>query len=202
MHHHPHFKAAVFCLAFGFIASLGIALPHQLEAKDTTDAPVVKQEVKKDKVKKPKIKKLSKKQLKELEEKKKAEENKAKEPEVKKEEPKKPAPPPQLTPDKKKYASPGGNQVMTDGTIIDFANIGVIFMHGYRYSYYSSNVLRHHRTHEWYACDDKLYRTADGYLVVASCDHPQGAIVPTPFGPGKVLDHCYVSGTIDIYVNF
>jgi len=111
----------------------------------------------------------------------------------------KPAP---LTPDKKKYASPNGYQIMTDGRAVNFRSMGVIYMHGYRYTYYSSRVLYHHRTPEWYACDDRLYRTADGYIVVASGSHPMGSIVPTPFGEGKVLDRCNRSGTIDIYVNF
>lgn len=111
-------------------------------------------------------------------------------------------PQPPVTPDKKKYASHNGYQVMTDGTVVNFRSMGVIHMHGYRYTYYSSKVLRHHNTHEWYACDDHIYRTKDGYVVVASGKHAQGSIVPTPFGPGKVLDHCYVNGTIDIYVDF
>ena len=91
---------------------------------------------------------------------------------------------------------------MTDGRVVNFRSMGVIYMHGYRYTYYSSRALYHHRTHEWYACDDHLYRTADGYIVVASRDHAMGAIVPTPFGPGKVFDRCAHSGNIDIYVDF
>ena len=147
------------------------------------------------------IKKLKKKEAEKLAAAKKEEEER-KAAEAKKQEVKPTPPPPPVTPDKKKYASPSGYQVMTDGTVVNFRSMGVIYMHGYRYSYYSSKVLYHYRTPEWYACDDHLYRTADGYIVVASKDHPQGSIVPTPFGKGKVLDVCYASGTIDIYVDF
>lgn len=212
-------KAFALCLALAFPVSFLLVPSHQSEAKDAQDIVAVKQEQKevkdissdkqeqkdakaattnKPEQKTSKDKKAHKKHKKDKH--KKVEENKA--PEIKPVEQPPPPPPPPVTPDKKKYASPGGNQVMTDGSIIDFRSAGVIFMHGYRYSYYSSNVLYHYRTPEWFACDDHLYRTADGHIVVASGDHPQGTIVPTPFGPGKVLDHCYASGTIDIYVNF
>ena len=191
--HHVKIKAVIIGLIAAVTANLAFATPHQTEAKDSKDVAVVKQELK-EKVNKAKKAKKDHKQQEE-EAKKPAE---APKPEVKKEVP----PPAPVTPDKKKYASPGGNQVMTDGTIIDFRSIGVIHMHGYRYSYYSSKVLRHHSTNEWYACDDHIYRTADGYIVVASKQHPKGAIVPTPFGKGKVLDYCYVDNTIDIYVDF
>lgn len=179
--------------AFIFTASIFMAVPQHLEAKDVKDKAITKLEQKKET-----IKEKHKKHKGKSEAEKKAEE---KVPEVKKEEPK-PTPPPPVTPDKKKYASPSGYQVMTDGRVVNFRSMGVIYMHGYRYTYYSSNVLRHHRTHEWYACDDHIYRTKEGYVVVASGNHAQGSIVPTPFGPGKVLDHCHVGGTIDIYVDF
>lgn len=217
-------KALPLCLALVLPISFALAPTHNLEAKDAENIAIVKQkdsksvtrskqEQKDVKVKtadkqKPKNAKdkNSHKKHNKNEQHNKEEENKTTE--IKPVEtppptpPTPPVPPHPVTPDKKKYASPGGNQIMTDGSIIDFQSVGVIFMHGYRYSYYSSNVLRHHRTHEWYACDDHLYRTADGYIVVASKDHPLGAIVPTPFGQGKVMDRCYVSGTLDIYVDF
>lgn len=198
-YHHPSFKVFSVCLTLVF-AAFAFVIPHQLEASDTNDKVVVKQEVKKTKVKKHKKKEAEKQEAEKLAAAKKEEEEK-KAAEAKKQE-QKPPPPPVVTPDKKKYASPNGYQVMTDGTVINFRSMGVIYMHGYRYTYYSSNVLRHHRTHEWYACDDHIYRTKEGYVVVASGKHPQGSIVPTPFGPGKVLDHCHVNGTIDIYVDF
>lgn len=213
-------KAFVVSLLFVIPATLGLAAAHQTEANSDKATVVVKQASKiskenvsndkdsssKDKAvkAKKKTKKLSKKELEAqriAEEKaKEAEAKRLAEEEAKKEAEKKKAA--ALTPDKKKYASPSGYQVTTDGRVVNFRSMGVIHMHGYRYTYYSSKVLYHHRTPEWYACDDNIYRTADGYVVVASGAHPKGSIVPTPFGPGKVLDYCHVGGTIDIYVNF
>lgn len=214
MHNNPiSFKAFAFSVTAFFIAAFGFAVPHASEAVDTPKQEAVKQEAKVSSDKKNANK---------------TEKNKASE--AKKDglvpvappTPVKPATPTApasksaasdapaapaktsapVTPDKKKYASPNGYQVMTDGSVVNFRSMGVIHMNGIRYSYYSSRALYHYRTPEWYACDDHIYRTADGYIVVASGDHPQGSIVNTPFGKGKVLDHCYASGTIDIYVNF
>lgn len=190
--HQTRSKAFSVFLAFALLASLGLALPHHLEATDNKDKTITKLEHKKNK-----IKKDTKKQAVEAN---KPEEVKA--PEVKPEPPK-PAPSPApVTPDKKKYGTPEGYQKMTNGQVVNFRSMGVIYMHGYKYSYYSSRVLYHYRTPEWYACDDHLYRTKEGYIVVASRDHAPGTIVPTPFGPGQVHDRCQRSGVIDIYVNF
>lgn len=194
--HHVRVKAVIISLFVALMANFAFASPHQTEAKNTKGVVEAKQELKKKVHNANKANKAKKDHKHQEEEVQKPIE--PKKPEVKKEVP----PPAPVTPDKKKYASPGGNQVMADGTIIDFCSIGIIYMHGYRYSYYSSKVLRHHKTHEWYACDDHIYRTTDGYIVVAAKNKPMGAIVPTPFGKGKVLDYCYVDNTIDIYVDF
>ncbi|MDO4179016.1 MAG: hypothetical protein Q4D21_07490 [Phascolarctobacterium sp.] len=196
--HQTKIKAFALALAFVLLASFCVLVPHNSEA---VDAPTktTKQELKKNISKDKKAE--DKKQAKKTEDKKtdasKPADNIEKKPESK------PTPPPApVTPDKKKYASPNGYQRMTDGREINFRSAGVIYMHGYRYTYYSSRALYHHNTHNWYACDDHIYRTADGYVVVAAKGHAQGSIVPTPFGPGKVLDYCYIDGTIDIYVDF
>lgn len=83
-----------------------------------------------------------------------------------------------------------------------FQSQGVIYQNGYRYTYYSSNVLYHYRTPEWTAGSDGIYRDSNGYIIVASSDHAQGSVVSTPFGVGKVYDSGCASGTIDIYTNF
>ena len=83
-----------------------------------------------------------------------------------------------------------------------FKSRGVIYQNGIRYTYYSSNVLYHYRTPEWNAGSDGIYRDSAGYIVVASSDQPQGSVVSTPFGAGKVYDSGCASGTIDIYTNF
>ena len=88
------------------------------------------------------------------------------------------------------------------GDSSSFKSQGVIYQNGIRYTYYSSNVLYHYRTPEWNAGSDGIYRDSAGYIVVASSDHPQGSVVSTPFGAGKVYDSGCASGTIDIYTNF
>lgn len=81
-----------------------------------------------------------------------------------------------------------------------------------KYSYYPDSLTYHYNTKNWYACDDKIYRDADGYIVCAdryNMSHPYGRdiinsndalIVDTPFGEGKVYDYCK-AGNIDIYVH-
>ena len=77
-----------------------------------------------------------------------------------------------------------------------------------RYTWYSQNVLpgggltelnsngRHVDEATGFIMD------GDGYIAVASSDHPHGAVVDTPWGPGKVYDEGCDSGTIDIYTDF
>lgn len=73
----------------------------------------------------------------------------------------------------------------------------------YRYTWYSSNAAYHYRTPEWTAGSDGIYRDAEGYVVVASSDHPQGTVIEsTPFGAAKVYDTGCASGTLDVYTNF
>ena len=87
-----------------------------------------------------------------------------------------------------------GNSFQSDGVWQDG---------NYRYTWYSSNVLYHYRTPEWTAGADGIYRDADGYVVVASSDLPQGTVVEgTPFGACKVYDSGCASGTLDVYTNF
>ena len=88
------------------------------------------------------------------------------------------------------------------GSSRNFKSQGVIYQNGIRYTYYSSRILYHFRTPEWTVGSDGIYRDKNGYIVVASSDHSQGAVVSTPFGAGKVYDSGCPSGTIDIYTNF
>lgn len=89
-----------------------------------------------------------------------------------------------------------------------FKSQGVINANGWRYTWYSSNWSAHYQIGQWILGDDKLWRTSDGYIVVACVANEngnpvsRGAIVPTPFGPGKVLDSGCAAGTIDIYTAF
>lgn len=84
-----------------------------------------------------------------------------------------------------------------------FRSDGVWYDGQFRYTWYSSNVLYHYRTPEWSAGADGIYRDSEGYVVVASSDHPQGTIISnTPFGAAKVYDTGCASGTLDVYTNF
>ena len=84
-----------------------------------------------------------------------------------------------------------------------FKQMGVIYQNGYRYTYYSEQVLpggglsipgRHH--------EDGFVVDGDGYICVASNDHSYGTVVPVPFNGrmGKVYDSGCASGTLDIYI--
>lgn len=84
-----------------------------------------------------------------------------------------------------------------------FETDGVWYDDNYRYTWYSSNAAYHYRTPEWTAGSDGIYRDAEGYVVVASSDHPQGTVIEnTPFGAAKVYDSGCASGTLDVYTNF
>lgn len=84
----------------------------------------------------------------------------------------------------------------------NFKYQGVIYQDGFRYTYYSSRVLYHYRTGEWWAGADGIYRDSSGYVIVASDSDAFGSLVPTPFGTGKVYDTGAGYGTRDIYVNW
>lgn len=89
-----------------------------------------------------------------------------------------------------------------------FKSAGVVYDdNGTRYTWYSQNSLPgggltelnnngRHVNDEGFVCD------GDGYISVASSDHPIGTVVETPFGEGKVYDTGCASGTIDIYTNY
>lgn len=85
----------------------------------------------------------------------------------------------------------------------NFESDGVWSDGTYRYTWYSSNAAYHYRTPEWTAGSDGIYRDDEGYVVVASSDHPQGTVIEnTPFGAAKVYDTGCASGTLDVYTNF
>lgn len=76
---------------------------------------------------------------------------------------------------------------------------GVNYYDGRRETYYSSNVLWHYNTPNWVLGSDGVYRTQDGYVVVAASDLPLGSYVETSFGMAQVLDTGCSPGTTDIY---
>ena len=93
----------------------------------------------------------------------------------------------------------------SDYSPYDLQSMGVIDWGGYRYTYYSENVLPgyglqiegRHIDEYGFVCD------GDGYICVASSSLPWGTVVDTPFGrAGKVYDCGCDWDVIDIYVNW
>lgn len=69
-------------------------------------------------------------------------------------------------------------------------------------TYYSSNVLYHYRTNEWWLDDEGFYRTDEGYYVVAASDMEQGTTFEGSKGTCIVLDTGCDAGITDYYVNW
>lgn len=85
----------------------------------------------------------------------------------------------------------------------DLMNLGVIYDGGYKYTWYSEQVLpgggldipgRY--------SDGNFVRDENGYICVASSDFDKGTILETPWGTAKVYDCGCASGTIDIYTSW
>lgn len=100
-------------------------------------------------------------------------------------------------------AEPEPEPVVANTSSSSFKSDGVWYDGTYRYTWYSSNAAYHYRTPEWTAGSDGIYRDSEGYVVVASSDHPIGTVISsTPFGAAKVYDTGCASGTLDVYTNF
>lgn len=98
-------------------------------------------------------------------------------------------------------SSSSGGQYYTNGSGLTKQS-GVNYYNGRKETFYSSNVLYHYRTPEWVLGSDGVYRTQDGYVVVAASDLPQGSYVETSFGTGQVLDSGCSAGVTDIYTTW
>lgn len=88
------------------------------------------------------------------------------------------------------------------GAVTLTAQGGIYFFEGRKETYYSSQVLYHYRTAEWYADDQGFYRTSEGYYVVAASDMAQGTIFQCSKGYCQVLDSGCAEGVTDYYVNW
>ena len=82
------------------------------------------------------------------------------------------------------------------------ASSGVNNFGGRRETYYSSRVLYHYRTPEWWVDGEGFYRTAEGYYVVAASDMAQGTVFTGSKGACQVLDSGCAAGVTDYYVNW
>lgn len=67
-------------------------------------------------------------------------------------------------------------------------------------TFYSSSVLYHWRTPEWWVDGQGFYRTDEGYYVVAASDYEQGAVIEGSMGLCQVLDSGCPAGVTDYYV--
>ena len=79
---------------------------------------------------------------------------------------------------------------------------GVFNYNGRRETYYSSRVLYHYRTPEWWIDGEGFYRTSEGYYVVAASDMSQGTVFQGSKGMCQVLDSGCAAGTTDYYVSW
>ena len=86
-----------------------------------------------------------------------------------------------------------------------FRSMGVINWNGWRWTWYSQNVLPgggldipgRHVDSSGFVCD------GDGYICLAASSLSKGSVVSTPFGrDGKVYDSGCAAGTLDVYTNF
>lgn len=79
---------------------------------------------------------------------------------------------------------------------------GVNYHDGRTETYYSSQVLYHYRTKEWWVDSEGFYRTDDGYYVVDASDMEQGTVFEGSKGECIVLDCGCADGVTDYYVNW
>lgn len=79
---------------------------------------------------------------------------------------------------------------------------GVNYHDGRTETYYSSNVLYHYRTNEWWLDDEGFYRTDEGFYVVAASDMEQGTTFEGSKGTCIVLDCGCADGVTDYYVGW
>lgn len=85
----------------------------------------------------------------------------------------------------------------------NFRSAGVLYDSGYRYTYYSSNVLYHYNTANWDLGDDGIYRE-NGKVVVASDAYPNGTVLNTEMFGECIVRDCGVgrSDTLDVYTAY
>ncbi len=108
----------------------------------------------------------------------------------------------------KGYPSSGGSGSSYSGgsysgNYSNFRSAGVLYDSGYRYTYYSSNVLYHYNTANWDLGDDGIYRE-NGRVVVASDAYPNGTVLNTEMFGECIVRDCGVgrSDTLDVYTAY
>lgn len=96
-------------------------------------------------------------------------------------------------------------QIEVEYTSAEFLYHGVVNWGGWRWTWYSQNVLPggaldipgRHADENGYICDE------NGFICLASGSLEKGTVVETPFGKkGKVYDCGCAADTLDVYTNF
>lgn len=82
--------------------------------------------------------------------------------------------------------------------------VGVVYFNGHKETYYSQKILPGGglRIPGRHVASDGTIRDGNGYLCLASSDHPKGTVVETSLGTGIVYDTGCASGVIDIYTDW
>lgn len=101
-------------------------------------------------------------------------------------------------------SNPGGGYIYPSGPGQLNPFVGVVYFNGHRETYYSQKVLPGYGLNipGRHIAPDGTIRDANGYLCLASSDHPKGTVVETSLGTGIVYDSGCASGTIDIYTDW
>lgn len=89
----------------------------------------------------------------------------------------------------------------------DFKSEGEVYYNGYRFTWYSENVLpggglTKLNNNGRHVDSQGFIRDGDGYIACASNDFSEGTTIDTPFGTGKIYDCGCDSGTVDVYVSW
>ena len=79
---------------------------------------------------------------------------------------------------------------------------GIYYYNGRKETYYSSRVLYHYKTPQWYVDSEGFYHDPNGYYVVAASDMGQGTVFNCSKGSCIVLDCGCAPGVTDYYVNW
>jgi len=89
-------------------------------------------------------------------------------------------------------------------TPYNFKVMGILYETNWRWTYYSSRVLYHYMTPQWWADENGIWRDSNGYAIVACDAYPWGTIIETElFGTCLVYDNGVGrSDTLDLYVNW
>lgn len=82
--------------------------------------------------------------------------------------------------------------------------VGVVYFNGHKETYYSQKILPGYGLYipGRHVVQDGTIRDENGYLCLASSDHPKGTVVETSLGTGIVYDTGCASGVIDIYTDW